>query len=188
VVPGGSPPYAGAIDFVAALRRETDAPVLAIGALSASQIVRLLETGADDCVLPTTPAVEVVARLRALLRRREPTRRTVLSPRHALLFARMMLDLDRRELRNREGSVVPLTESQFALLALFASHPGMVLGRHAIARHLMRGNWSRDDRSIDMAVGRIRQKIEVEPRRPSLLKTVRGQGYVFVATVETVGP
>ena len=90
------------------------------------------------------------------------------------------LDLDERRLIAADGADIPITASEFDLLALFARHPNRPLNRDQIMEQAHNRGWDVFDRSIDLRVMRLRRKIERNPDKPEVLKTVRGMGYVFV--------
>jgi DNA-binding response OmpR family regulator len=134
-----------------------------------------LELGADDYLPKPFEPRELLARLRALLRRR---RRGADSAADVLRFGRLEIDRGAREAR-LDGEARPLTAYQFALLDALAGHAGRVLSREAIM-DLVKGElWEAFDRSIDVHVSRIRQAIEDDPKKPRRIITVRGAGYVF---------
>jgi DNA-binding response OmpR family regulator len=146
-----------------------------------------LELGADDYITKPFNPREVLARVRAVLRRYEPSSgaqpimRT--GERDRFVFAGWVLDTGAHELRTMGGQGIELTSAEFNLLKLFVSRPARVLSRDAIMDLLKGHEWTPLDRSIDALVGRLRKKIEPDPQHPSLIKTVRGVGYVFAADV-----
>jgi two-component system OmpR family response regulator len=101
-------------------------------------------------------------------------------------FENWRLDVTRRELRLQTGELVPLTAGQFELLSAFVRHPHHVLSRDQLIDFVKGREWAQFDRGIDTQVMRLRKKIEPEPGNPSLIKTVRGGGYVFAAAVTAV--
>jgi len=147
-----------------------------------------LEVGADDYISKPFHLREVLARVRAVLRRTAdaaPAAAEVRQPaRPALLFDRWTLDPDMREVRDAAGRVCPLTTAEFSLLEIFVGHAHRVLTRDQIMDLLKGNEWSPLDRSIDNLVARLRKKIELSPEEPTLVKTVRGLGYVFTARVD----
>jgi two-component system, OmpR family, phosphate regulon response regulator OmpR len=135
-----------------------------------------LELGADDYLPKPFEPRELLARLRALLRRRH--RGGADSAAEVLRFGRLEIDRGSREAR-LDGEARPLTAYQFALLEALAGHAGRVLSREAIM-NLVKGELLEAfDRSIDVHVSRIRQAIEDDPKKPRRIITVRGAGYVF---------
>jgi two-component system, OmpR family, response regulator len=152
-----------------------------------------LELGADDYISKPFHLREVLARVRAVLRRYEAHGAEGLAKSAAaagstpstpsLAFEGWQLDLDRRELRSDAHGAVELTTAEFNLLAIFVQRPSRVLSRDDIMDLLKGHDWSPLDRSIDTLVARLRKKIERDSDTPKLVKTVRGVGYVFSASV-----
>jgi two-component system, OmpR family, response regulator len=144
-----------------------------------------LEMGADDYLAKPFGSHELLARVRALLRRSQYTAVEPRNPRRSLLtFAEWRLDLIARRLHSRDGTRVPLTGGEFELLVAFCEHPNKVLTREQLLELTTRGkSVSTIDRSIDIQVSRLRRKIEKDPRDPVLIQTVRSGGYVFTAEV-----
>ena len=143
-----------------------------------------LEMGADDYVAKPFNPRELLARMRAVLRRASEPGRAVESPRGALCFAGWTLDVARRRLLSPEGTMVTLSTGEFDLLLAFAERPQRVLSREQLL-DIARGRGPAPfDRSIDVQVSRLRRKIEVDARAPEIIATVRGGGYVFTPVVE----
>ncbi|MBP1150604.1 MULTISPECIES: response regulator [Methylocaldum] len=166
------------------LRATSNLPVIMLTAL-AEETDRIvgLEMGADDYVVKPFSPRELLARIKAVLRR------TGGAPSHAsdgaktLVFDGWRLDLAKRELHSPEGVLMPLTSGEFDLLAAFAEHPQRVLSRDQLL-DLTKGRIAGPyDRSIDVQLSRLRRKIEADPNDPTLIKTVRGGGYLFVPRV-----
>jgi DNA-binding response OmpR family regulator len=145
-----------------------------------------LEMGADDYLPKPFHLRELLARVKSVLRR--VTSRTAdkaSAPRLKARFAGWNLDLSSRELFSPDGREVRLTTGEFDLLAAFVNNANQVLTRDRLldlARNREAGPF---DRTIDVQVGRLRRKLEDDPQRPSMIKTVRGTGYIFTPTVET---
>ncbi len=144
-----------------------------------------LEMGADDYLPKPFHLRELLARVKSVLRRVQS--RTGEGPQPARSHARFAgwsLDLSSRELTSPTGEAVRLTTGEFDLLAAFVSNANQVLSRDRLldlARNREAGPF---DRTIDVQVGRLRRKLEDDPQNPSLIKTVRGSGYIFTPTVE----
>jgi DNA-binding response OmpR family regulator len=149
-----------------------------------------LELGADDYITKPFQLREVVARVRAVLRRAAAGGQRAAAAgapaRDATLgFEGWVLDVPRRELRSAAGAACDLTTSEFDLLKLFATHANRALSRDQIMDLLRGHDWTPTDRSIDNLVMRLRRKIERDPEHPRLIKSVRGVGYCFTATVSS---
>ena len=148
-----------------------------------------LELGADDYITKPFHVREVLARVRAVLRRyerhgSEPRPTAVHGPAgERLAFESWVLDVDRRELHSSGGEARELTTAEFNMLEMFLRRPSRVLSRDSIMNLLKGHDWSPFDRSIDSLIVRLRKKIEPEPDTPRLIKTVRGVGYVLAAEV-----
>src|SRR5262245_43298251 len=144
-----------------------------------------LELGADDYITKPFQLREVVARVKAVLRRynaADPAASHAAGAEHErYAFAGMVLDLTCRELSTGGSGVQELTTAEFNLLEIFVKRPNRVLSRDNIMDLLKGHEWSPVDRSIDALVGRLRKKIEPHPDLPRLIKTVRGVGYAFTA-------
>lgn len=141
-----------------------------------------LEVGADDYVAKPFDLRELLARLRAVLRRRAAARAAPAEPALAgrrVRLGRNRLDLDMRRLFGPDGREVPLVASEFELLRAFAERPGRTLSRETLLDLAHPHGEEHFDRSIDVRITRIRRKIEVEPSHPTVIRTVRGLGYVF---------
>ena len=149
-----------------------------------------LELGADDYITKPFHMREVLARIRAVLRRYQaamPAPGAASGPREAgerYRFDARTLDVARREMQDATGHAIELTTTEFSLLLVFLRAPGRVLSRDQIMDQLKGHDWSPLDRSIDSMVARLRRKIEPENEMPKLIKTVRGVGYVFAGEVE----
>lgn len=146
-----------------------------------------LELGADDYIAKPFHMREVLARIRAVLRRyetqgAEPARASPAEKSRRFEFDGWVLDAGRRALVNPEGKDCELTTAEFNLLLLLVERPGRVLSRDELMDLLKGHDWTPLDRSIDGLVARLRKKIE-RGEVPQLVKTVRGVGYVFAAQV-----
>ncbi|BEP55552.1 response regulator [Variovorax sp. V118] len=161
--------------------------VIVTGRADAVDKVVGLEVGADDYVTKPFDLRELVARVKAVLRRLTPDTPAspvpVSAPSDALRFAGWQLDTATRSLRSPQGEQVPLTSGEFDLLKAFARHPGRVLSRDFLLEQTRGREAAPFDRTIDVQVGRLRRKIEVDADDPQLIKSVRGAGYILTAAV-----
>ena len=147
-----------------------------------------LELGADDYLPKPFEMRELLARVRAVLRRAQTSAlapAAVLSvepaePTRRVAFGACRLDLDERRLLAADGADIEISAAEFDLLALFARHPNRPLNRDQIMEQAHNRGWDVFDRSIDLRIMRLRRKIERNPDKPELIKTVRNVGYVFV--------
>ncbi|MDE0110678.1 MAG: response regulator [Albidovulum sp.] len=174
------------LSFCRHLRESTHIPVILLTAMGeeTDRIVGL-EVGADDYVVKPFNPRELLARIKAVVRRTQslPPER---EPRMAMIwsFDRWSLDTDRRELVDESGVVIVLSTSEFRLLVAFLERPGIVLSRDQLL-DLTKGRRATPfDRAVDNQVSRLRRKIERDPENPKLLSTVWGGGYRFTARVE----
>ena len=146
-----------------------------------------LELGADDYIAKPFHMREVLARVRAVLRRYAPTepapvqQQAEKSERYE--FDGWTLDIARRELKTPEGEICDLTTAELNLLVVLVKRPGRVLSRDDLMDLLKGHDWTPLDRSIDGLVARLRKKVERGNETPQLVKTVRGVGYVFAGQV-----
>lgn len=167
------------LSLTRSLRTRSSVPILMLSARG-EEMDRVigLEVGADDYLAKPFGPRELLARLRALLRRRQTTTPEITTPEGYPHFGPYSLDSTGRRLL-REGLEVQLTSAEFDLLAAFVAHPNRVLSRDMLV-DLLRG-YNRDpfDRSIDNRVTRLRRKIEIEAAAPAYIRTVRGEGYLF---------
>jgi len=141
-----------------------------------------LEMGADDYLPKPIDLRELLARVKAVLRR-TTARAKVAAPdeeeRRIVAFGQCELDLDAHKLYDEDGKEMPLTAMEFDLLKAFAERPNRVLTRDQLLELAHNRGWEPFDRSIDIRIARIRRKVERDPGKPQVIKTVRGAGYVF---------
>ncbi len=167
------------------LRQQYATPVIMLTAMGElSDRVVGLEMGADDYLSKPFDARELLARVRAVLRRAGESGPPLGDAARPLIrFAGWQLDLTRRELRSPDQVMIPLSSGEFDLLLVFVEHPQRVLSREQLL-NLARGH-SHDafDRSIDVQVSRLRRKLEFDTKRPAMIRTVRNGGYQFTASV-----
>lgn len=170
------------LELAREIRSRSDVPIIMLtGRDDVVDRIVGLEIGADDYIAKPFHLREVLARLRTILRRRKPKDAAAAAAPagEVLRFDGWSLDLSRRELSDPDGVPVLLTTGEFDILAVLARQPGHVFTREALM-DLTRGrSLEAFDRSIDAQIARLRKKIERDPHNPSLVKSVRGIGYVF---------
>ena len=141
-----------------------------------------LEMGADDYIAKPVDLRELLARVKAVLRRYQ-TKPQVSAPNggesQVVAFGHCQLDLDAHKLFDEDGKEIPLTSMEFDLLQAFAQRPNRVLSRDQLLELAHNRDWEPFDRSIDIRIARIRRKVERDPGKPQVIKTVRGAGYIF---------
>jgi two-component system response regulator RegX3 len=171
-------PGVSGVEVCRRLREESAVPILMLTARdSEADRVLGLEAGADDYVTKPFSMTELLARVRAILRRRDLDARATSAVRRV---GGLDLDLERYE-ASVEGEPVRLTQSELKLLAFLAREPGRVYSRREIMQHLWESDYVGDERAADLHVSNIRRKIERDPESPERLVTVRGAGYKLVA-------
>ncbi len=151
-----------------------------------------LEVGADDYVTKPFDLRELLARIKAVMRRLAPDEGAppgaagAPAPRVSTMrFAAWELDTAARRLNDAQGREVSLTTGEFDLLCAFARHPGRVLSRDFLLEHTRGREAGPFDRTIDVQVGRLRRKLEADAEHPQIIKSVRGAGYILVPPVST---
>jgi two-component system, OmpR family, response regulator len=168
------------------IRARSDVPIIMVtGKGDAIDRVVGLELGADDYIAKPFNLRELVARVRAVLRRHEPVGggSDKASPHERFQFGDWLLDVTSRALSNGRSDECKLTTGEFNLLELFVRRPQRVLTRDEIMDLLKGHEWSPVDRSIDALIVRLRKKVEPDPAKPTHVKTVRGVGYIFASDV-----
>jgi two-component system, OmpR family, response regulator len=186
-------PEEDGLSIIRHLKRRTSVPIIMLTA-TASAIDRVvgLELGADDYLAKPCELRELLARIRSVLRRSgaaqpeaRPTAGASAAPASARVrFGTKWLDHDARALRDDDGNEHPLTASEYGLLRVFAANPKRVLSRDRLLELANARDAEAFDRAIDLRIMRIRRKIEPDPARPSVIRTVRGGGYLFSPTGE----
>jgi DNA-binding response OmpR family regulator len=180
-------PEEDGLSIIRDLKSHTNVPVIMLTA-TASPIDRVvgLELGADDYVAKPCELRELMARIRSVLRRSAPARTAATSdaaaakPKdHLVRFGTKWLDLEAQALRDDEGNEHPLTASEFGLLKVFAANPKRVLSRERLLELANARDSEAFDRAVDLRIMRIRRKIEPDPTKPAVIRTIRGGGYLF---------
>ncbi|GGC88781.1 response regulator [Chelatococcus reniformis] len=168
------------------LRGNTNLPIIFLTAM-AEETDRIvgLELGADDYLTKPFNPRELLARIKAVLRRVHslPPQRDGLKAK-VVRFDRWVLNVGRREIAGEDGVAIPLSTAEYRLLKAFLDHAGLVLSRDQLLDLTVGRAAESFDRSIDNQVSRLRKKIELDPKTPALIKTHWGGGYSFTADVE----
>jgi two-component system OmpR family response regulator len=165
------------------LRASSDVPVIMLTALGEdTERIIGLEMGADDYLGKPFNPRELLARIRGVLRRAGGD----VSGSDAVRFADWTLDRNARHLISKEGVIVNLSTGEYRLLEAFVEHPNRVLSRDQLMDILQGRDWGPFDRSIDVQVSRLRRRLHDDARESALIKTVRGEGYMFTARVSRV--
>lgn len=137
-----------------------------------------LEMGADDYLAKPFNLRELVARIKSILRRSRPAE-PALATREKLRFGGWIIDFSAVELCDERNEKIHLTTAEFKLLEVFVRNAGRTLSRDRLVDAMAERSWETSDRSVDLHISHLRKKIERDPKRPELIKTVRGFGYVF---------
>jgi two-component system OmpR family response regulator len=183
-------PEEDGLSIIRDLKSRMNVPVIMLTA-TASPIDRVvgLELGADDYIAKPCELRELMARIRSVLRRSTPARTAAPEAAGAkaakdqlVRFGTKWLDLEAQALRDEEGNEHPLTASEFGLLKVFAANPKRVLSRERLLELANARDAEAFDRAVDLRIMRIRRKIEIDPTKPSVIRTIRGGGYLFSPT------
>lgn len=180
-------PEEDGLSIIRDLKSRINVPVIMLTA-TASPIDRVvgLELGADDYVAKPCELRELMARIRSVLRRSAPVKNVAAETAAAksdkdqlVRFGTKWLDLEAQALRDDEGNEHPLTASEFGLLKVFAANPKRVLSRERLLELANARDAEAFDRAVDLRIMRIRRKIEPDPTKPAVIRTIRGGGYLF---------
>ena len=180
-------PEEDGLSIIRDLKSRINVPVIMLTA-TASPIDRVvgLELGADDYVAKPCELRELMARIRSVLRRSTPAKAAASDAAPAksdkdqlVRFGTKWLDLEAQALRDDEGNEHPLTASEFGLLKVFAANPKRVLSRERLLELANARDAEAFDRAVDLRIMRIRRKIEPDPTKPAVIRTIRGGGYLF---------
>jgi len=180
-LPGGK----DGLDLAREIRSQSDVPIMMLtGRDDVIDRIVGIEVGADDYIAKPFHLREVLARLKAILRRRRPpTSSAVHADEKTFYFENWSLDTSRRRLADRFGKAVELTTAEYDMLLAFIRHPGRVLTRDFLMDQTRSRPLETFDRTIDAQIARLRKKMELDSRHPQLIKSIRGVGYVFAATI-----
>lgn len=169
-------PRIDGLEVCRAIRREATTPIVMLTARADTiDVVVGLEAGADDYVRKPFEMPELVARVRAAVRRHRPEPGSD-GAAVVLVLGPLRIDLAGRTV-GRDGTEIALTRTEFDLLAELARRPGQVMTRDQLLDHVWGYDYLGDSRLVDVAVGRLRAKVENDPAAPTLVLTVRGAGY-----------
>ncbi|MEO1074046.1 MAG: response regulator [Pseudomonadota bacterium] len=165
------------------LREVDKTPVILLTALAddTDKIVGL-EIGADDYVTKPFNPRELVARIRAVIRRAPSLTHSDVRAQKTQHFAGWTFDEEQSEIKSKDGVVVTLSAGEVAILKVFVEHVGEVLSRDDLMQHSRGRDTLAFERTIDNVISRLRKKIEIDPGNPRIIKTVRGGGYRLVST------
>ena len=185
-------PEEDGLSIIRDLKARTDVPIIMLTA-TASPIDRVvgLELGADDYIAKPCELRELMARIRSVLRRAAPQKMSPAAAAAApakedtrVRFGTKWLDLEAQALRDDDDNEHPLTASEFGLLKVFAANPKRVLSRERLLELANARDSEAFDRAVDLRIMRIRRKIEPDPTKPSVIRTIRGGGYLFAPASE----
>lgn len=167
------------------IRSTSDIPIIMLtaGSDETDRIIGL-ELGADDYMNKPFNPRELLARIKAVLRRTEERNSSNETTVQKIQFGQWTLDLMQRKLTHEQGDTLALSGADFDLLQVFIQHPGQIISREALFKRLKGRELSPYDRSIDVQISRLRQKLETGHDASQLIKTVRGQGYLLSADIQ----
>ncbi len=181
-LPGGQ----DGLDLAREVRSQSDVPIMMLtGRDDVVDRIIGIEIGADDYVAKPFHLREVHARLKSILRRRQPAPgKNEVTGDKVMRFEGWTLNLSRRQLLTADGTEVELTTGEFDMLAAFLQNAGRVLTRDFLMDFTRGRQLEAFDRTIDAQIVRLRRKVEADPGNPQLIKAVRGVGYIFTGRVD----
>ncbi|KPF71811.1 transcriptional regulator [Bosea sp. AAP35] len=182
ILPGGE----DGLMLAREVRARSDVPIIMLtGRDDVVDRIVGLEIGADDYIPKPFHLREVLARLRTVLRRRQPAAPARVAADETIHFEGWRLDLGCRQLVTADNREIILTTGEFEMLAALARYPGRVFSRDVLMDLTHGRSLEAFDRTIDAQIARLRKKIESDPKRPTLIKSVRGIGYVFTGKLSS---
>jgi two-component system phosphate regulon response regulator OmpR len=181
-------PHEDGLTLARYLRERYDVGIIMVtGAREVVDRIVGLEMGADDYVTKPFDPRELLARIKSVMRRTQARPGPAAAATDAVervRFGHCRLDLRSHQLFDADGGEIPITTMEFELLRIFVENPGKALSRDRILNLTRNRDWDPFDRSVDIRVARLRRKIEADPENPQVIRTVRGVGYMYVATAE----
>ena len=180
-------PGTSGLDICRTIRRDSMVPIIILSA-RADETDRVLglELGADDYVPKPFSTKELIARIRAVLRRRQPDWLQPQESQGLLRFAGWTLDVRKHELTSPRNVRVELSGAEYGLLVVLLDNPQRVIGRERLLELSRTRLGDASDRSVDVLVSRLRRKLAQDEDSTTLIRTMRGTGYMFTATVERI--
>jgi len=167
------------------IRKSSTTPIIFLTAKSEIEDkVTGLEIGADDYITKPFEEIELIARIQSVLRRTQSADTQKLNNKTQAIFAGWCLNLLKQTLHAPDGDLVEITSTEYQLLSILVSKPNNTIKREEILNILSDREWSPLDRSADMAISKLRKKIEINPRKPEIIKTIRNKGYQLTTAVK----
>lgn len=180
-------PGTSGLDICRTIRRDSTVPIIMLSARTdETDRVLGLELGADDYVPKPFSTKELIARVRAVLRRREPDWLQATTRQGLLRFSGWTLDVRKHELTSPRGVRVELSGAEYGLLVVLLDNPQRVIGRERLLELSRTRLAESSDRSIDVLISRLRRKLAQDEGGAALIRTMRGTGYMFAAAVERI--
>ncbi len=176
------------LELTRAMKAKSSAGIVILsGRTDTMEKVVGLEIGADDYLTKPFEPRELLARVRSVLRRSTAGSSNAADASMAYEFDGWNFDIGKREFSTPAGELISLTSGEFELMKAFVEHPNRVLSRDQILEYAYNNDSPAFDRSVDIRIARLRKKIEKDPKAPQWIKTVRNAGYIFAASVTSVG-